>query len=368
MGYGSRRFEVGSRGALESSGIQALGRLTLALEFVDSDDGLCQNQPPMNRRLKLLANGILAAVVLATTELLTGDARSAQPTAAAADRTAFLARTNLVAWCIVPFDAKKRGPEERAAMLERLGFKLFAYDYRAEHVPTFDAEMDALGRHHVQLLAWWFPGTLDDEAKAILAVLERHGLRGVQLWVTGGGEANPSADEQKARVEAEVRRIRPIAEAAGRIGCSVALYNHGAWFGEPENEIAILERLRAAGVANVGIVYNLHHGHDHLDRFADLLAKMKPYLVALNLNGMTRDGDKAGNKILPLGQGDLDLRLLRMICDSGWRGPIGILNHTDEDAELRLLDNLEGLDWLRQQLDGAPAGPKPTPRSWRKAN
>ena len=32
-------------------------------------------------------------------------------------------RDNLAAWCIVPFDAKKRGPEERAAMLERLGFK-----------------------------------------------------------------------------------------------------------------------------------------------------------------------------------------------------------------------------------------------------
>ena len=37
-------------------------------------------------------------------------------------------RDNLVAWCIVPFDAQKRGPEERAAMLERLGFRHFAYD------------------------------------------------------------------------------------------------------------------------------------------------------------------------------------------------------------------------------------------------
>jgi len=35
-------------------------------------------------------------------------------------------RTNLVAWCIVPFDGRKRGPEERAAMLERLGIKSFA--------------------------------------------------------------------------------------------------------------------------------------------------------------------------------------------------------------------------------------------------
>ena len=44
-------------------------------------------------------------------------------------------RDNLVAWCIVPFDAKKRGPEERAEMLHRLGFLRFAYDWRDEHLP-----------------------------------------------------------------------------------------------------------------------------------------------------------------------------------------------------------------------------------------
>jgi len=93
---------------------------------------------------------------------------------------------------------------------------------------------------------------------------------------------------------------------------------------------------------------------------------MKPHLLALNLNGMVRDGDKVGKKILPLGQGDLDLALLKIIRDSGWRGPIGLLNHTDEDAEARLLDNLDGLDWLVGQLDGQPAGPKPKPRSWRE--
>src|SRR5689334_15576403 len=57
---------------------------------------------------------------------------------------AIFARDNLIAWCIVPFDSKKRAPEERAAMLQRLGFTHFAYDWRAEHIPTFDAEIDAL--------------------------------------------------------------------------------------------------------------------------------------------------------------------------------------------------------------------------------
>jgi sugar phosphate isomerase/epimerase len=178
----------------------------------------------------------------------------------------------------------------------------------------------------------------------------------------GSGAPVKSPEEQKARVTAEAARLRPIAEAAAKLGCKVALYNHGGWFGEPENQIEIIEALK---LPNVGIVYNLHHGHDHLDRFPDLLAKMKPHLLALNLNGMSPRGDQAGKKILPLGQGDRDLDLLRTIQKSGWTGPVGILNHTDEDAEGRLLDNLEGLDWLVAQLEGQPAGAKPQPRTWK---
>ena len=286
------------------------------------------------------------------------------PAARSAEHQLF-ARTNLMAWCIVPFDAKKRGPEERAIMMEKLGFKHFAYDYRAEHIPQFDTEIAACQKHGVRLDAWWFPTAMNDEARLILDVLKRNHVK-AQLWVTGGGNPTKSPEEQRARVDAEAKRIRAIAEAAAPIGCTVALYNHGAWFGEPENQIQIIERLKQDGVTNVGIVYNQHHGHDHLDRFAALLQQMKPYLLVLNLNGTTRHGDKVGKKILPLGQGDLDLGLLKVIRDSGWRGPIGILNHTDEDAEARLKDNLDGLDWLLPQLDGKPAGPKPTPRSWRE--
>jgi hypothetical protein len=90
---------------------------------------------------------------------------------------------------------------------------------------------------------------------------------------------------------------------------------------------------------------------------------MLPHLLTLNLNGMVPAGDKRGQKILQLGQGTLDLELLRTIRASGYRGPIGILGHTQDDAEARLQDNLDGLDWLLPQLDGKPAGPKPTPRT-----
>ena len=110
-----------------------------------------------------------------------GPAGEQAPAASGADR--LFARDNLIAWCIVPFDSKKRGPEERAAMLERLGFKHFAYDWRAEHIPTFDAEIDALKRHGVALDAFWVaPGELNRESRIILDLLKRHGVK-AQLWV-----------------------------------------------------------------------------------------------------------------------------------------------------------------------------------------
>jgi putative heme-binding domain-containing protein len=267
-------------------------------------------------------------------------------------------RDNLTAWCIVPFDSKKRGPQERAAMLKRLGFRRFAYDWRAEHIPTFDAELDVLEKAGIHLEAVWFPATLDADARQILDALGRHKVR-TQLWVTMG-DTMPQAKTQSAKVEAAARALQPIAAEAAKIGCKVALYNHGGWFGEPENQIAIIENLKRS---DVGIVYNLHHGHDQVDRLAALLKKMGPHLYMINLNGMDRGGDRVGRKILPLGQGELDLELLKVIRDSGYVGPIGILGHTMNDAEDQLRDNLDGLDWLLAQLEGKPAGPKPKPRT-----
>jgi hypothetical protein len=110
----------------------------------------------------------------------------------------------------------------------------------------------------------------------------------------------------------------------------------------------------------------LHHGHNQVARFPMLLQKMKPYLMALNLNGMFKDGPRLNLQIAPIGQGPLDLDLLRTIGASGWNGPIGILNHTDEDAEARLKDNLDGLDWVVNQICGNASVPRPTPRSWQK--
>ncbi len=234
----------------------------------------------------------------------------------------------------------------------------------AEHIPSFDAEMDALKRHGITLEAFWVaPGELDRESRIILDLLKRHAIK-TDLWVLLDMGPNVVAGaEQERRVASAVTKLGPLAREAARIGCSLALYNHGGWFGEPENQISIIDRLKTQGSTNIGIVYNLHHGHEHVDRLARLFTKMMPYLRAVNINGMDKGGDGGGRKILPLGQGALDLELLTLICKSGYDGPIGILGHTMDDAEERLRDNLDGLEWLRSQLTGGPSVPKPKPRT-----
>src|SRR6188768_1617844 len=108
------------------------------------------------------------------------------------------APNNLVAWCIVPFDAKKRTPAERVEMLQKLGFKKYAYDWRAEHLPTFDEEVGLLKKAQIELTAVWFPANLGADAMKLLEVIKKHEVK-PQLWVTMG---EPAGKTQAEKVEA----------------------------------------------------------------------------------------------------------------------------------------------------------------------
>ena len=260
---------------------------------------------------------------------------------------------NIAAWCIVPYDAKKRGPEERARMLEQLGIKKLAYDWRQEHVETFDAEIEALQRHHIELTAWWFPLGTDPLAKKILAAFKWHDVH-PQLWIPGPGNQALDTPEGPARVDAQANRIRAVAQAAAEVGCTVGLYNHREpWFEEQDNQIAISERLRRDGINNVGIVFNFHHWRGSLDQFPALFKRMQPYLIAVNLNGMPADTTKYTG-VNFVGTGQSEQLMMKVVQESGWRGPVGIINeHADLDAADALARNLVGLDRIAKELRAA---------------
>ena len=255
---------------------------------------------------------------------------------------------NLIAWCIVPFDGAERTPVKRAEMLHELGISQLAYDYRDQHIPSFQQEIEVLNAYRIGLRAVWFWIDPDgDEVfnasnKAILKILEETGTH-TELWVSYPAHVFEDLPVGK-RPGRAVEILTELDSWAQKNGCGIALYNHGDWFGEPENQIRIIESIDSE---RIKIVYNFHHGHEQVERFEELLYKMLPYLSAININGMK----VGGPMILPLGEGDRELEMLKSIVKSGYQGPIGILGHTEgEDIKPVLERNLRGLKKLTSKL------------------
>ena len=258
------------------------------------------------------------------------------------------ARQNLVAWCIVPFDKMKRTPAERAAMLKSLGLTQLAWDWRDEHLAVMDEEIRTLRKNNIRLSAVWFwvnggpDGVLDKTNEFILNTLKKNGVK-TELWLSFNDRffAGLSDDEKLRKAVASIAEIN---RKAKEIGCTLHLYNHGSWFGEPQNQVEIIEAL---DTKEIGIVYNFHHARHQVAEFAKLLNLMLPYLTTVNINGMK----EGGPMILTVGKGDKELGMLRQLKSSGYKGSIGILSHVDdEDAKIVLQRNLEGLKGLLKEM------------------
>ncbi|WP_229254741.1 sugar phosphate isomerase/epimerase family protein [Dyadobacter linearis] len=257
-------------------------------------------------------------------------------------------KDNLIAWCIVPYDSKNRGPVERSEMLNKLGIKMLAYDWREKHIAEFDAEMEALKKHNIKLQAFWLhSGSNPENDKTlpiILDVLKRHNIK-TEIWCMIAGIKDLDKMTQQEKVEAHAKPLTYIADRAAEIGCKVGVYNHGGWYGDPVNQ---LELIKYVNRPNIGIVYNLHHAEADLETFPKFYPKILPHLLAINLAGLIK-----GNpvKVVPVGQGDSELEMMRIIHKSSYRGPIGIINEEfAPDAEDGLKINMAGLKEILKEL------------------
>ncbi|MGI9470103.1 MAG: TIM barrel protein, partial [Rubripirellula sp.] len=236
-------------------------------------------------------------------------------------------------------------PQERAQMVRDLGLERVAYDWRSEHVPTFEEEILQYKQHDIEFFAFW---SWHDSLEPLI---KKHGIR-PQIWMM---LPKIEGDDDAERIDAAVEFLRPMVEKTHTLGLRLGLYNHGGWQGEPENLVAICKQLRTELQADhVGIVYNFHHGHDHIERFSEALALMKPHLLCLNINGMMdpESVESHDKKIVPLGEGRHERRMLREVIRQGYEGPIGILDHrNDTDTKEALSANLQGLDQLMTELE-----------------
>lgn len=318
---------------------------------------------------------------------------------------------NLVAWCVEPWDAKKRGPVERAQMLAKLGFRHYAYIGPTD-THALDSEIEALKKHGVDLLAWYFPLDADDPlATQTLDGFRRHGVH-PQLWVPlraknsawpktqkewekllpdgppmprNGEDDNLSAaeqaelhaamskvaarvrqqempkpsEEQQQRLAQDTERIRVLANLAKAYGVKVELYNHNGWFGMMDNQVAIIEIFKQRGVTDVGIVYNFSYArdemHDDSKNFPASWRKIQPYVVEVNVTGLRWE-----NEYVFPSQGDSELAMMRTIQESGWNGPVGLVDEKGGDAEVTRRNYMIGMDWLpAEQKQSGSGGPAP---------
>lgn len=249
---------------------------------------------------------------------------------------------NYFAWCIVPFDNQDRTPEQRLEMLQNLGFKSYAYDWRAEHLPEMAKEINLANKNGIEINAVWMwldnndkVGNLSVNNRKVLEALKETGLK-TQIWVSFPEDYFDNMTEDQ-RFEKAENIVGYVSREAKKLDCKVGLYNHGGWFGRPENLVKIC---KALGLDDVGIIFNFHHAHDMINEFPKLVSIMKPHLWAVNLNGM----NVGGPKILALGSGESEAEMLAELRSNGFDGPFGILGHVDDaDVELILKQNLEGL-------------------------
>lgn len=255
---------------------------------------------------------------------------------------------DVYAWCIVPFDSTERTPEERIAMLKRLNITRYAYDWRVKHLESMAHELTLAKENDIEVISVWMwidaqrdsVGKLNKPNEEVLKIVEEVGYKG-QLWVSFHANFFEGLTDQDA-VQKGAEMIAFLSKRTQALGCKVGLYNHGDWFGEPSNQIKIIEALPDE---DLGLIYNFHHGHHQIDAFPAIVDEMLPHLWYVNLNGL----QKGGPKILTIGQGDHEKEMIDLLLEKGYEGDFGILGHVEEaDVEVILKANLEGLKELMQ--------------------
>src|SRR5690606_40232602 len=122
----------------------------------------------------------------------------------------------------------------------------------------------------------------DNNVQAVFDFLERNKVS-TELWLLIWEWPGFDSLSQDEKVRMMAAPIEYIADRAAALDCTVGLYNHRKWFGEPENQLAILKYLDRP---NIGIVYNFHHAVEHHERFPEFFPRIKPHLMAVNVAGI----------------------------------------------------------------------------------
>jgi hypothetical protein len=253
---------------------------------------------------------------------------------------------NIFPWCIVAFDSMERSPAQRIQMLKDLGFKKYAYDWRDKHLDEMESELKLAKENDIEVLSVWLwcnakrdsLNNLSPSNERIFKILKGIELK-TTIWLSFSSNYFKDITQEQSLQKATAM-VEFISGKAKEISCKVALYNHGGWFGDPNNQVEIIKALPQY---NLSIVYNFHHAHQYLDELPQIAKTIKPYISAVNLNGMRKEGPK----ILTIGEGDYEKKMIGLLIDEGFQGPWGVLGHIEnEDVKMVLERNIAGLNTM----------------------
>lgn len=253
----------------------------------------------------------------------------------------------LYPWCIVAYDSLERTPSERIMMLKEMGFSNYAYDWRDKHLDNMATELQLATKNDIEVISVWLwlnakrdsLGKLSPSNERIFDVLKELQLK-TTLWVSFSNNFFEGQSQEQS-MNSAIEMLKFVNKKGEAIGCNIALYNHKGWFGDPDNQVEIIKALPEY---NISMVYNFHHAHDYLDEFPQIVKKIKPYLSAVNLNGMQKDGQK----ILPIGEGEYEKEMFQLLKQEGFKGPWGLLGHVENDDVKKVLErNLKGYRSLK---------------------
>ena len=253
-------------------------------------------------------------------------------------------------WCIIGFDSLDRSPKQRIEMLKQLGFTKYGFNKGSGDLTRMKEEFKLAKENNIEIVSifLWLNakrdslGKLSQQNQELLSNLKEVEYKPT-IWLSFSNNYFEELNQEQS-IELCVEMIKSIKLKADEIGCKLALYNHHGWFGNPHNQVEILEKLNQDSIT---MVYNFHHSHEYIDEFPEIVKKIKPYLSFVNLNGVK----KKGPQILPIGKGDFEFEMIKQLIDQGFNGPWGILGHIKtEDVQNVLQRNVEGLNLMNSKF------------------
>ena len=267
----------------------------------------------MKRSLPAIAVLLLATVVV----LCPGIGRAATPSTHTTSPHPFFALSNGVQ------DDKHPTPESQAKVLAELGYDGIGPS-GTRGVPEMLAALD---KHGLKMYGLYVGANLDaDQPKydpGLPKAIEQLKGRATHIWLTVRSKTHkPSADTGDERA---VEIIRELSDLCKKSGIRIALYPH-TWFYVQRVDDAV-RLAKKVDRENVGVTFNLCHWLkvDGPNDLQGRLARAKPHLFLVTINGADTDGTSWDRLIQTLDRGTFDnAALLEMLRKIGYTGPIGL--------------------------------------------